>query len=181
MHHLLGSIILSVPCAAIEKLRNQLVSMKKGCASEEAFKTCISTVLKYLGNVVRAPDEDKFRSINLGNAAFQSRVAAVQGAVDFLQLVGFQVRQWGSIARSMIVRGACSICMQAGKDPAVYELCAVVLHESTAATLQFYADVWPCQPIAGQPPAQAGPSCWESDASSGCHHRACHSTHVVEY
>lgn len=66
--------------------------MKKGCGSEEAFKTCISTMLKYLGNVVRAPDEDKFRSINLGNAAFQSRVAAVQGAVDFLHLVGFQVR-----------------------------------------------------------------------------------------
>jgi hypothetical protein len=32
------------------------------------------------------------RSINMGNAAFQSRVAAVPGSVDFLKLVGFEVR-----------------------------------------------------------------------------------------
>jgi hypothetical protein len=28
----------------------------------------------------------------MGNAAFQSRVAAVPGSVDFLKLVGFEVR-----------------------------------------------------------------------------------------
>lgn len=75
----------------IEKLRRQLVSMKKGAASEESFKTCVSTMIKYIGNVARSPDEDKFRSINPGNAAFQSRVAAVEGSIDFLKLVGFQV------------------------------------------------------------------------------------------
>lgn len=37
------------------------------------------------------PDEDKFRRINLGNAAFQSRVAAVPGAVEFLEMCGFKV------------------------------------------------------------------------------------------
>jgi hypothetical protein len=31
------------------------------------------------------------RSINMGNAAFQSRVAAVPGSVDFLKLIGFEV------------------------------------------------------------------------------------------
>lgn len=75
----------------IEKLRGQLVSMKKTASSEEAFKTCVSTMIKYIGNVARSPDEDKFRSINTGNAAFQTRVAAVQGAIDFFKLLGFQV------------------------------------------------------------------------------------------
>jgi hypothetical protein len=80
----------------IEKLRGQLVSMKKAAAGDEAFKTCVSTQLKYIGNVARAPDEDKFRSINMGNAAFQARVASVSGAVDFFKLLGFQV--WVGVA-----------------------------------------------------------------------------------
>lgn len=77
--------------AVIEKLRGQLVSMKKSSSGDEAFKTCVSTMIKYIGNVARSPDEDKFRSINMGNAAFQSRVASVPGAVDFFKLLGFQV------------------------------------------------------------------------------------------
>lgn len=78
------------PISVIEKLRGQLVSMKKAAAGDEAFQTCVSTQLKYIGNVARAPDEDKFRSINMGNAAFQARVASVPGAVDFFKLLGFQ-------------------------------------------------------------------------------------------
>ncbi|WIA09100.1 hypothetical protein OEZ85_008512 [Tetradesmus obliquus] len=77
------------PISVIEKLRGQLVSMKKA-GGEEPFKTAAGTMLKYIGNVARAPDEEKFRSINLGNAAFQARVASVPGSVDFLKLVGFE-------------------------------------------------------------------------------------------
>jgi hypothetical protein len=65
--------------------------MKKASSGDEAFKTCVSTMIKYIGNIARAPDEDKFRSINMGNAAFQARVASVPGAVDFFKLLGFQV------------------------------------------------------------------------------------------
>ena len=36
------------------------------------------------------PKEDKFRRIRLSNAAFQSRVGSVPGALDFLQLLGFR-------------------------------------------------------------------------------------------
>ncbi len=43
------------------------------------------------GNVARAPEEDRFRRIPLGGAAFQSRVAVVPGAVEFLEACGFQV------------------------------------------------------------------------------------------
>ncbi|KAF6266626.1 hypothetical protein COO60DRAFT_1697171 [Scenedesmus sp. NREL 46B-D3] len=77
------------PISVIEKLRAQLVSMKKA-GGDEPFKTAAGTMLKYIGNVARSPDEDKFRSIKMGNAAFQSRVAAVPGSVDFLKLVGFE-------------------------------------------------------------------------------------------
>jgi peptide-N4-(N-acetyl-beta-glucosaminyl)asparagine amidase len=76
--------------AVIEKLRGQLVAMKKA-GGEESFKTAASTLLKYIGNIARAPEEDKFRSINMGNAAFQARVVAVPGAVEFLKVVGFEV------------------------------------------------------------------------------------------
>jgi hypothetical protein len=36
------------------------------------------------------PKEEKFRRIRLSNAAFQGRVGSVPGALDFLQLLGFE-------------------------------------------------------------------------------------------
>ena len=35
------------------------------------------------------PKEDKFRKIRVSNAAFQSRVASMSGALKFLELIGF--------------------------------------------------------------------------------------------
>lgn len=75
---------------AIQQCRTHLVTMKKQ-GGDEAFKTAANTLLKYIGNVARSPDEDKYRNINTGNAAFQSRVAAVPGSIDFLKVIGFQV------------------------------------------------------------------------------------------
>ena len=39
---------------------------------------------------VQDPREEKFRRIRLGNAAFQARVGGVEGALRFLELLGFQ-------------------------------------------------------------------------------------------
>lgn len=79
------------PISVIEKLRDTLVSMKKSAPGGEAqWKTACATLLKYLGNIAGNPDEPKFRSIRLSNAAFQQRVAVVPGSVDFLKLCGFQ-------------------------------------------------------------------------------------------
>ena len=36
------------------------------------------------------PASDKFRRIKLGNATFSAKVGSVAGAVDFLQLLGFE-------------------------------------------------------------------------------------------
>ena len=42
------------------------------------------------GPLRQDPKEEKFRRIRLSNTAFQSRVGSVPGALDFLQLLGFQ-------------------------------------------------------------------------------------------
>lgn len=52
---------------------------------------------RYLGNIAANPGEDKFRSIRLANAAFQSRVGVLPGAIDFLLTCGFEVG--GGVAR----------------------------------------------------------------------------------
>lgn len=49
--------------AVIEKARKVLVAMKKANAgpAEEKYKTALNTLMKYVGNVVANPDEEKFR------------------------------------------------------------------------------------------------------------------------
>eukprot|EP00803_Ostreobium_quekettii_P006484 evm.model.scf_157.3 EVM.evm.TU.scf_157.3 scf_157:58146-63341(+) len=77
------------PVGTLSDLRARLVAMKHDAPSEPAFKTACATLLKYLGNIARAPEEDKYRRIRLANAAFRERVAAVPGAVEFLEGCGF--------------------------------------------------------------------------------------------
>lgn len=77
------------PVGTLSDLRTRLVAMKHDAPSEAAFKTACTTILKYLGNVARAPEEEKYRRIRLANAAFRERVAVVPGAVGFLEGCGF--------------------------------------------------------------------------------------------
>ena len=93
-------------CVVIEKMRGMLVSMKKSApGGDEQFKTAVNTLLKYIGNIARAPEEEKFRSIKSSNAAFQQRVAAVPGSLDFLHLCGFEVRWREGCCRGNGVNG----------------------------------------------------------------------------
>ncbi|EFJ43466.1 hypothetical protein VOLCADRAFT_119060 [Volvox carteri f. nagariensis] len=85
------------PVSALSKMRTQLVDLKKahaagaaGGSGEAAFKTACETMMRYLGNIAASPGEEKFRTIRLGNAAFQQRVASLPGAVDFLVTCGFE-------------------------------------------------------------------------------------------
>ncbi|GAX81762.1 hypothetical protein CEUSTIGMA_g9190.t1 [Chlamydomonas eustigma] len=82
------------PISVIDKVRKTLVDMKKASsassAEEERFKTAVSTMLKYVGNVASQPDEEKFRNIKLSNAAFQQRVASLEGSLVVLEQAGFQ-------------------------------------------------------------------------------------------
>ena len=78
------------PVSKLENLRKHLVEIKKAFAEDtDAVTTCFNTLLVYLGNVSRAPDEEKFRSIKMSNAAFQKRVAAVGGEIYLIEF-GFK-------------------------------------------------------------------------------------------
>lgn len=78
------------PVSKLENLRRHLVDIKKAFAEDvDAVTTCFNTLLTYLGNIARAPNEEKYRSIKLSNAAFQKRVVAVGGEIYLLEF-GFK-------------------------------------------------------------------------------------------
>lgn len=58
---------------------------------KERVQVCVDTLSKYLDNIIKNPEEEKFRKIRLGNKAFKERVASLQGTEEFIQAVGFQV------------------------------------------------------------------------------------------
>lgn len=53
-------------------------------------KTCFKTIAVYVGNIIKNPDEEKFRKINLGNEAFQKRVGKINGGLSILRGAGFE-------------------------------------------------------------------------------------------
>eukprot|EP00041_Stephanoeca_diplocostata_P003450 m.34769 g.34769 ORF g.34769 m.34769 type:complete len:489 (-) comp14324_c0_seq5:363-1829(-) len=59
------------------------------CQDETQRDVCINTMLKYITNIAKNPQEEKYRRIRLSNDAFQNRVASVDGALDFLRAAGF--------------------------------------------------------------------------------------------
>jgi len=59
------------PVTALTRLRDALVALKKD--HEALAPVAFKTLAAYIGNVLRSPDEDKYRRINLENAAFQAR------------------------------------------------------------------------------------------------------------
>ena len=74
------------PVSKLENLRKHLVDIKKAFIEDlDAVTTCFQTLLTYLGNIARAPDEEKYRSIKMTNAAFQKRVAAVGGEIYLIE------------------------------------------------------------------------------------------------
>ncbi|GAB2221760.1 hypothetical protein Droror1_Dr00012948 [Drosera rotundifolia] len=79
------------PVTKAEQMRECLRSLKKNHKDEDArVKQAFKTLLTYVGNVARNPDEEKFRKIRLSNQTFQDRVGGLQGGIEFLQLCGFE-------------------------------------------------------------------------------------------
>ncbi|KAA0033313.1 chromatin assembly factor 1 subunit A [Cucumis melo var. makuwa] len=58
-------------------------------------KRAFQTLLTYVGNVVKNPDEEKFRKIRLSNQTFQDRVGTLRGGIEFLELCGFEKIEGG--------------------------------------------------------------------------------------
>ncbi|KAK4767104.1 hypothetical protein SAY86_014854 [Trapa natans] len=80
--------------AKAEKMRECLRSIKHKHKADQARVTrALETLLIYIGNVARNPDVEKFRRIRISNPAFQERVGALEGGMEFLQLCGFEMTE----------------------------------------------------------------------------------------
>eukprot|EP00736_Rhodelphis_marinus_P008739 Rmarinus@m.261 len=75
-----------------EQLHNHLVALKRdhGTEGEQVVTTAYKTMFKYISNIAKQPDNEKFRRINLSNEAFHSRVGRFPCCVEFLKAAGFE-------------------------------------------------------------------------------------------
>ncbi|KAH7679776.1 UBX domain-containing protein 6 [Dioscorea alata] len=116
------------------------------CLSNSAVTACVSSfisgkpgkesveiVLKLLRNVVREPENDKFRRIRMGNPKIKQAVGDVKGGLELLECVGFQIAEdGGEIWATMEVPDEERI--RVVKD-AVASLERLSLDESSSATI----------------------------------------------
>lgn len=78
------------PATKAERMRDCLRSLKQNNKDEDAkVKRAFQTLLTYIGNVAKNPDEEKFRKIRVNNPSFQDRVGSLKGGIEFLELCGF--------------------------------------------------------------------------------------------
>ncbi|KAL0551399.1 hypothetical protein IC582_010485 [Cucumis melo] len=84
------------PASKAEQMRECLRSLKSNHKEDDAkVKRAFQTLLTYVGNVVKNPDEEKFRKIRLSNQTFQDRVGTLRGGIEFLELCGFEKIEGG--------------------------------------------------------------------------------------
>lgn len=61
----------------------------QNCNVKEKADDCIATLIKYLENIIKNPDEEKFCKIRMSNKIFSDKVRYVDGALDVLYAAGF--------------------------------------------------------------------------------------------
>ncbi|XP_059447613.1 uncharacterized protein LOC132179017 [Corylus avellana] len=84
------------PATKTEQMRECLRALKQNYKDDDAkVKRAFQTLLTFAGNVVKNPDEEKFRKIRLSNQSFQERVGALRGGIEFLELCGFEKIEGG--------------------------------------------------------------------------------------
>uniref|UniRef100_A0A0E0LX49 UBA domain-containing protein n=1 Tax=Oryza punctata TaxID=4537 RepID=A0A0E0LX49_ORYPU len=78
------------PAVSPEQLRDCLRNLKKNYKDDTAKVTrAFQILLKIIANIVKNPEEEKFRRIRLNNPVFKESVGSLQGGVEFLELCGF--------------------------------------------------------------------------------------------
>ncbi len=77
-----------VVATSMEQAEKAIGLMKRQRIAD-AGGMALKTLIAYVKNIAENPGEEKFRSINLENKAFKSRVAPVVGGVGLLKAVGF--------------------------------------------------------------------------------------------
>ncbi|XP_076909942.1 uncharacterized protein LOC143567389 [Bidens hawaiensis] len=80
--NLMTKVDLMRECLRLIKRKNKDDGIK--------VKRAFETLLIYVRNVARDPDEDKFRKIRMSNPAFKERVGIFEQGVKFLELCGFE-------------------------------------------------------------------------------------------
>ncbi|XP_016650532.1 PREDICTED: LOW QUALITY PROTEIN: UBX domain-containing protein 1-like [Prunus mume] len=82
--------------AKSERLRECLRSLRRNHKDDDArVRQAFQTLLIYVGNVARNPNEEKFRKIRLSNPLFLDRVGSLIGGIEFLELCGFETTEGG--------------------------------------------------------------------------------------
>ncbi|KAH7683095.1 putative ubiquitin regulatory protein [Dioscorea alata] len=75
----------------VDNLQECLRSLKQNHLDEDArVKRAFQTLLTYIANVAKNPENEKFRKIRLSNPAFMDRVGSMFGGIEFLVLCGFE-------------------------------------------------------------------------------------------
>lgn len=57
---------------------------------KEKVKACVDLLCRYLDNICKNPEEEKYQKIKQSNKVFQERVARIRGATEFLLACGFE-------------------------------------------------------------------------------------------
>ncbi|KAJ1695144.1 hypothetical protein LUZ63_011842 [Rhynchospora breviuscula] len=79
-----------------EQFKDCLRSFKRNNKDENAkVQRAFQTLLKIVGNIAKYPYEDKYRRIRLSNRIFSERVGIFAGAIEFLELCGFEKAEEG--------------------------------------------------------------------------------------
>ncbi|KAJ9154002.1 hypothetical protein P3X46_027383 [Hevea brasiliensis] len=79
------------PATKTEQMRECLRIIKQSHKDDDAkVKRAFQTLLTYIGNVAKNPNEDKYRKIRVNNQTFQDRVGSLKGGIEFLELCGFE-------------------------------------------------------------------------------------------
>ncbi|XP_071714092.1 uncharacterized protein [Rutidosis leptorrhynchoides] len=77
--------------AKVDLMRDCLRSLRRNNKDDDfKVRRAFETLLIYVRNVARDPNEDKFRKIRLSNPAFKERVGIYEQGIKFLELCGFE-------------------------------------------------------------------------------------------
>ncbi|KAL6208955.1 hypothetical protein ACLB2K_019898 [Fragaria x ananassa] len=94
-----GQIQKSLPLRSVAKsehMRECLRSLRRNHKDDDArVQRAFQTLMTYVGNVAKNPDQEKFRKIRLSNPSFLDRVGSLIGGIEFLELCGFERTEVG--------------------------------------------------------------------------------------
>lgn len=77
-------------------VRDQLQSCVSAYTSGKRSDGSVEVLIRLLRNVVKEPENAKFRRIRMGNPKIKEAIADVPGGVELLECIGFELKEEGS-------------------------------------------------------------------------------------